>query len=232
MLAVPQVRGPRKILVVDDDEGTRTGLKLLLEGAGYRVIACGSFTDGRIALSDAAPDLLIADVRLGEFNGLQLVATNPRPIPTIILTGFPDPVLEADARQLGAEFVVKPITPPAFIAMIERKLKSAPESPDGQGSGRRWARKRVTSEVRVRIHQEPVRLLDVSYGGVRFELERQPDRILPRSFRFELPESGVSVSADLVWARRTDDHLVCGAALHQDHIDADAWRAVVDRISS
>jgi two-component system, response regulator RegA len=231
MLAVPHVGGPRTILVVDDDEGTRTGLKLLLEGAGYRVIACGSFTDGRIALSAAAPDLLITDIRLGEFNGLQLVATNPWPIPTIVLTGFPDPVLEADARQLGAEFVVKPITPSAFIRIIERKLRSLPASPDGEGSGRRWRRKHVTTDVCVRIDKQPVRLLDVSYGGVRFELERQPDRILPRSFKFELPESGVSVSADLVWATRNGDHLVCGAALHQDQVDADAWRAAVDTIS-
>src|ERR1700704_3697604 len=88
-----------KILIVDDDEATRAGLKLLLEGAGYKVTVAGTFAEGRLALSASTPDLLIADVRLGAFNGLHLVTTNPRSIPTIIVTGYPDPVLKANAHS-------------------------------------------------------------------------------------------------------------------------------------
>jgi hypothetical protein len=47
--------------------------------------------------------LVIADLRLGGFNGLQLLLLSPRPIPTIIITGFPDQVLEAEARRAGAD---------------------------------------------------------------------------------------------------------------------------------
>ena len=35
------------------------------------------------------------------FNGLQLMALSSRPIPTIVMTGFPDLVLEAETRQAG-----------------------------------------------------------------------------------------------------------------------------------
>src|SRR5689334_20905714 len=92
---------PQKILIVDDDEATRRGLAALLERAGYRVAVAGSLQDGRFALSTEQPDLLISDVRLGAFNGLQLVATAPRSIPTIMITGYPDPVLVTEAHRLG-----------------------------------------------------------------------------------------------------------------------------------
>jgi FixJ family two-component response regulator len=50
------------------------------------------------------PDLLIADVRLGEYNGLQLLASTTQPTAAIIITGHPDPVIEADAHRMGADF--------------------------------------------------------------------------------------------------------------------------------
>ncbi|MQA31304.1 MAG: response regulator [Luteitalea sp.] len=115
----------RRILIVDDDQATRSGLKRFFERATYEVIAVSTFADGRIALAESAPDILIADVRLGEFNGLHLIVTNPRPIPTIIVTGFADPVLEADARHLGAEYLLKPVSPAALMDLVKQKLGDA-----------------------------------------------------------------------------------------------------------
>ena len=92
---------PHKILVVDDDNATVLGLVELFRGAGYQSVGASTLAAGRKALVDEAPDLLIADVRLAEFNGLQLIITSPRPIPVIVVTGFPDPAIEAEARRLG-----------------------------------------------------------------------------------------------------------------------------------
>src|SRR5262245_20914792 len=115
---------PRKILVVDDQPAVRSGLKRLLENAGFQVVVADSFAGGRVALSETLPDLLISDVRLGDFNGLQLLATTTRAIPAIVITGFPDPVLEAEARGFGAEFLIKPVESATLIALINRKLES------------------------------------------------------------------------------------------------------------
>jgi len=116
----------KKILLVEDDGATRVGLSTLLERAGYDVVATESVQEGRSALEDASPDLLIADVRLGAFNGLQLIAMRPRPIPTIVTTGFPDPVLEAEARQFGAEFILKPIEPAGLLTLVAELLRAEP----------------------------------------------------------------------------------------------------------
>ncbi len=104
---------PSKVLIVDDDKTTREGLAEFLEEAGYEAVAVGTFEDATRVLRTAPPDLLIADVRLGPFNGLQLVISSPQPIPAIIITGFADPVLEADARRRGADYVLKPVSPGA-----------------------------------------------------------------------------------------------------------------------
>ena len=116
----------KTILLVEDDDVTRLGLSMLLERAGYDVVATESVQEGRSVLDEATPHLLITDVRLGAFNGLQLIAMSPRPIPAIVTTGFPDPVLEAEALQLGAKFLLKPIEPAGLLALVAELLQTSP----------------------------------------------------------------------------------------------------------
>ena len=111
-----------RILIVDDDQVYLAGMKELLEDAGYDVFLAGSFEEGKHVLRDRAPHLLIVDVRLGAFNGLQLLSTGQVQIPAIVVTGFDDTVLRADAKVFGASYVVKPISPAALLTLIERKL--------------------------------------------------------------------------------------------------------------
>ena len=60
------------ILVVDSDPATRLFVSTTLGVAGYDVTATDSFYEARHHLEAACPALLIADIRLGEFNGLHL----------------------------------------------------------------------------------------------------------------------------------------------------------------
>jgi DNA-binding response OmpR family regulator len=113
-----------KVLIVDDDDATREGLKQLLAGAGYTPIAAASFPEGLRALEAEHLDLMLVDVRLGEYNGLQLVIAAERRIPAIVLTGYADPVLEDDARHEGAEYLVKPVEPSALLAVMKEMLAS------------------------------------------------------------------------------------------------------------
>ena len=130
-----------RVLVVDDDEVYLAGIKELLEDAGHEVFLASSFEFGKQQLRDHAPDLLILDVRLGAFNGLQLISTGQLRIPAIVVTGFDDAVLRADASLFGASYIVKPISPSALLALIDQKLSRAIEGnvdsmvmPDGSGA--------------------------------------------------------------------------------------------------
>ena len=111
---------PISILIVEDDESTGIGLAELLEGEGYSVRAVSRFEDGLTVMRTEPPDLLIADIRLGSFNGLQLVVRCHPTIPAIVITGYDDPVLADSARSFGAEYFMKPIEPALLLPVISR----------------------------------------------------------------------------------------------------------------
>ena len=227
------VRGPhvrQKILIVDDNDAARTGLAKILERAEFTVFAAATFTEGRNALAKEHPDLLISDVRLGEYNGLQLLASVTRATPAIIITGYPDPVLEADARRMGADYLVKPVSPAALVDLVRKKLSS--EEPVFRPA-RKWERKQVSGALPAKVGDEPARVLDISYGGLRLELERRPERPMPTSFTLDFPTSGLSVPVDVVWTTRVgEEHWVCGASVIQaEDASARAWHGLVDAVA-
>jgi CheY-like chemotaxis protein len=220
---------PSRILLVDDDSATRVGLAELLTDAGYETRAVATFEEGLRALRTETPDLLIADVRLGAFNGLQLLVSSPRTVPAIIITGFADPVLESDARQHGAEYVLKPVTPSVLLEMVRRKLAELAHSKFE--TLRRWERKTVTGGMPARIDDHPARILDVSYGGLRFEMPRLGE--LPPSLSVRLPSADISVRADVVWHTPLGETgWLCGAAVSQTNLaTAREWRGLVDAVT-
>ena len=213
-----------KILIVEDHEASRTGLRTLLMNAGYDVASASTFVKGRRAIAEQAPDLLIADVRLGEYNGLQLVAAVPPGVPSIVITGHPDAVLAADAQKLGARYITKPIAPQALLNLIEEALISAAQR-QSRGSTRRWDRTPVGGRVSVQA-----RIVDISYGGVRFEIEREQE--LPSSFSLTVDDPVLSVDVNLVWGTRRGERLwSCGAAISGNAEAVHGWATLVDGFS-
>jgi DNA-binding NtrC family response regulator len=103
---------PKRVLIVDDDASMLRLITTWVVGAGHEVVSFGQFEEAKSYLATAHPDVIIADVRLGAFNGLQLViqAKLEHPeITAIVLTGFYDPVLSGEVSKLGASYLVKPI---------------------------------------------------------------------------------------------------------------------------
>jgi DNA-binding NtrC family response regulator len=98
-------------MVVDDDPSALSALERLLSFWGYRTLPCSSFEDARHALSLRMPDALITDVRLGDYNGLQLVhlmkQRNPGAV-MVAVSGIDDPVLRTEAANAGAAYLLKP----------------------------------------------------------------------------------------------------------------------------
>lgn len=110
------------VLVVDDDLATLVGLEELLTRAGYRVLTAETYEAAQLALRAGYPDVLIVDIRLGSFNGLQFIALAPHAIAAVVITGHDDVDLERETRRLGAEFLVKPVRPQVLLDAIDRQL--------------------------------------------------------------------------------------------------------------
>ena len=115
-----------RVLVVDDDAATRSGLAELLESAGYESLSVGSFAEALHLLHTTRLDLLITDVRLDGGSGVQLVIDNPNRVPTIVLTGVDDATVAADARRQGAVYLLKPVSPEMLLAHIRNLFTGVP----------------------------------------------------------------------------------------------------------
>lgn len=110
------------VLVVDDDSLVRQTLAALLTADGYRVLTAENVEMADAILRSTSPDVLLVDVRLGAFNGLQLIAMAEHPIPSIVMTGHDDITLKRTAAGFGAEYLVKPIPADVLFATVRRQL--------------------------------------------------------------------------------------------------------------
>jgi FixJ family two-component response regulator len=108
-------------VVVDDDASVLKLLKDLLLSAGFEVEPFNDFQVAKERLKSGRTDVLITDVRLGAFNGLQLVvrakATSPDVV-AVVLTGFDDHVLHQEAVGVGAHFLLKPIRVEQLLQLL------------------------------------------------------------------------------------------------------------------
>ncbi len=76
------------------------------------MVSCRTFEEGRQQLLTEHFDVMITDIRLGAFNGLQLavIARDKHPeMKIIVFSGFDDPVLREEAAHLRASYVLKPV---------------------------------------------------------------------------------------------------------------------------
>ena len=115
------------VVLVHTDLDVLNRAEALLYGAGYAVVSASSFHAARRALDCVEPDLLIADVRLDDFNGLHLAILSrfERPRTRVIIThACPDPVLEHEARRCEAAFVVNPLANPEFLSSVRSALST------------------------------------------------------------------------------------------------------------
>jgi DNA-binding NtrC family response regulator len=116
--------GPGRVLIVEDENPTLTGWVELLGAAGYHVTGVSSYEQ---ALDELAhmPDLLITDVRLGVYNGLQLVMRgrmiNPD-LQAIVVTGYADQVVFREAVHLHAEHVEKPVDVDRLMLLVSKAI--------------------------------------------------------------------------------------------------------------
>jgi DNA-binding NtrC family response regulator len=92
---------------------------------GFQTRVADNFQEARDLLVAQPPAVLVADIRLGEYNGLHLVlrGKQARPgIAAIVTTDWPDTVLMAEAEAMGATFVLKPTTREELLAAVFRTL--------------------------------------------------------------------------------------------------------------
>jgi two-component system response regulator (stage 0 sporulation protein F) len=132
----PARRAASRILLAEDDDAMRALLAQSLRDRGYDVSESHDGMDVLARLASDEPeefDLIVSDIRMPGVTGLEfLEGLHDREgfPPTILITGFGDAAVHAEAARLGAVAVFdKPFEIDDLLAAV-RKVLSVPR-PDG-----------------------------------------------------------------------------------------------------
>jgi DNA-binding NtrC family response regulator len=101
-----------KVLVVDDDEAARFGIRKALQARELIILEAPDLRSARFTIEKESPDLLLLDINLPDGSGLDLlkeVAARSRPPLVIVITAHGSERLAIDAIRAGAyEYLSKP----------------------------------------------------------------------------------------------------------------------------
>ena len=132
----------KRIMVVDDQEHLLTLLRMLLEDEQYQVSVLSEGRDAVTHIREAAPDLVILDLRLADASGVDILEslrahTSTAEIPVIVYTAA---VLGAETvsnlsssnptRYRNVSVVQKPFELDALLERV-RQMLAAPQPSQG-----------------------------------------------------------------------------------------------------
>jgi FixJ family two-component response regulator len=127
---MPERRLPKEpvISIVDDDQFVRDSLKRLMKSFGYMAATYPSAGDFLKSLQVEEISCLIADVSMPGMTGVELyehLINAGRPIPTILVTAYPDDRTRTGALDKGVlAYLVKPFSETDLIRYVRFALES------------------------------------------------------------------------------------------------------------
>lgn len=119
----------KNILIIDDDGIITKTLCDLLNKAGFYTDASQNGFDAIDKTEEAVFDLIIADIKMPELDGIQTVkrmrevskTQNKPDVPVIFITGYPESEVTIDARKLG-EVLPKPFDTKEFLEKVAKYI--------------------------------------------------------------------------------------------------------------
>jgi DNA-binding NtrC family response regulator len=132
MSPVPQEIQAAHVLIVEDEDATRTVLERTLTRAGFNVLVArhGEEASGLASIHRATLRVVLTDIVLPGASGTQLAEALEELAPrarVILMSGYPrEEVLSEDDRKLF--FIQKPFTSDDLIAVVRYAMSAASES--------------------------------------------------------------------------------------------------------
>jgi len=120
------------VYVVDDDDGMRRALSLLLDTVGYKTVAFATPAEFLDKFKPDAAGCLVLDMRMPGMSGLELqqrLNSKGSMLPVIFITGHGDVPMAVQAMKEGAfEFVQKPFRDQDLLDRINHALEQDKEN--------------------------------------------------------------------------------------------------------
>ena len=138
-----------RVLIIDDDEDVIVLLRHHLSGVGYEVMHALGGIEGLAMAIGEAPDIVVSDILMPEFDGFGVLAALRANAPTssmpiVFLTVLDDTDSKDRAMRLGADaYLNKPVQREDLLATVAAKIKLNRNrllAMDGDIAGRRNTR--------------------------------------------------------------------------------------------
>ncbi len=114
------------VFIVDDDDGVRSSIRLLLKSIGLAATPLSSAQEFLSAFDPARPGCLVLDIRMPAMSGMELqqqLNLRGATIPVIFITGHGDVPMAVEAMQHGAfDFLQKPFRDQDLIDRVQKAL--------------------------------------------------------------------------------------------------------------
>lgn len=116
-----------RILIIEDDTAFCQMLQKFLIRNGFDVAVSYTAADAKIKFKESAFNLILTDLRLPNYNGVQLLSDikeiNPQ-TQVIVMTGFAEVASAVEAMKKGAyDYISKPFTPEEILMQIKSALE-------------------------------------------------------------------------------------------------------------
>ncbi len=126
----------KTVLIVDDDQELVDGLRMVLERQGFRVIRASNGHEGKAAIYNQRPDLVILDMmmpRMGGYPVLEHFRDKPDAPPIIMITANEGSRHKAYAEYLGVvDYIRKPFAMERLLETVHKVLEPEPAPPEGE----------------------------------------------------------------------------------------------------
>ncbi len=160
-----------KLLLADDSITIQKVVNLTFADEGIEVVTVGDGDSALLKISEAAPDLIMADVNMPGQNGYQIceaVKQNDdlKHIPVILLVGSFEPFDEDEAKRVGADdFMTKPFQSIRQLVGKVTELLKRDDRPDEDSDNENFASTNLTKSG------EPLRDDIPKYSQVNYDDE-------------------------------------------------------------
>jgi DNA-binding response OmpR family regulator len=115
-----------RLLLIEDDDGIRTGVRLMLEDEGHDVAEAATGEEGLERFAAGGADLAIVDLLLPGMSGLDVVRSlrTEAGLPILIVTAQTDSHDVVAGLEAGADdYVTKPFVPKELTARVRAQLR-------------------------------------------------------------------------------------------------------------
>ncbi|MFS0576018.1 response regulator [Sporosarcina sp. 179-K 3D1 HS] len=154
----------KRILIAEDESLIRMDIRMMLEDAGYEVVAEAGDGDRAIELAfQHKPDLILMDIKMPKINGLQAsqIIGKQLDLPILIITAYSQKeFIEKAQLDNVVGYLVKPIAEANLIPAIEIAMHQADKA------------KRLNKEIQTAKQEVEKRKLIERAKGILMEAEQ------------------------------------------------------------